>query len=82
MHAVTPSELDTIGIIDPTDLSLPLAIRADPTGTRDSTAAINQVLARGYAEDKVVILPPGVYLISDTIEAVRPQIGQRRMEIP
>ena len=43
--------------------------RADPTGERDSTAAIQQAVNDARDRRMVAWFPPGIYLVSDTIIA-------------
>jgi hypothetical protein len=40
---------------------------ADPSGQRDSTAAIQQALDDTPASNKILYLPPGTYRVSDTL---------------
>ncbi len=42
--------------------------RADPTGQRDSTATIQKAFDENRGNGSVIYLPPGEYLISDTIK--------------
>jgi MYXO-CTERM domain-containing protein len=40
---------------------------ADPTGSKDSTSAIQQAIDDAMAYDMATYLPPGTYLVSDTL---------------
>lgn len=44
---------------------------ADPSGTRDSTAAIQRAVDEGIRRQMLTYFPPGTYLVSDTIRAVQ-----------
>lgn len=64
--SVTNSSLDELGFLDVT------AYGADPTGTTDSTAAIQTAVNVAYSNNMVVFFPEGNYLVSDTINCWQP----------
>lgn len=56
-------------LLDPGLLDVTAApFLADPTGIRDSTAAIQAAVTQAAPAKLAVYLPPGVYKVSDTIE--------------
>jgi len=57
--------LEDYGILDVTQSPY----RADPTGERDSTKALQQAVDHARDARMVVYLPPGEYRVSDTIHA-------------
>jgi len=55
---------------------------ADPTGSRDSTTAIQQAIDDARDARLVVYFPPGIYLVSNTIEAAQRHIAVDRRRVP
>ena len=67
---VTPAELKGIGLLDVTTYG------ADKTGVNDSTRALQNAIDDAYQKDEVVFFPPGTYLISDTLVALKDRAGE------
>ncbi|HRN86372.1 MAG TPA: glycosyl hydrolase family 28-related protein [Candidatus Dojkabacteria bacterium] len=67
---VTPAELKNIGLFDVTTYG------ADKTGVKDSTIAIQNAIDDAYRKDAVTYFPPGTYLISDTLVALKDRAGE------
>lgn len=49
---------------------------ADPTGHRDSTDALQSAMVDGREQGKVIFLPLGTYLVSDTLNATEHKKGR------
>jgi len=60
-------QLAELGLVDVTVAPF----RADPTGTRDSTAALQQAIVRARDAQMVCFFPPGVYRVSDTLSCIQ-----------
>ncbi len=60
-------KLASYGILDVTKAPY----SADPTGKRDSTAALQRAIVDARDARLATYLPPGVYLVSDTIECIQ-----------
>ena len=67
---VTTQELKDIGLYDVTTYG------ADKTGVMDSTVAIQNAIDDTYRKDVVLFFPPGTYLISDTLVALKDRAGE------
>jgi hypothetical protein len=67
---ITTSELRDIGLYDVTTYG------ADKTGVMDSTVAIQNAIDDTYRKDVVLFFPPGTYLISDTLVALKDRTGE------
>lgn len=68
--AVTAADLKEIGLFDVTTYG------ADKTGVADSTRALQSAIDDAYRKDAVVYFPPGTYLISDTLVALKDRAGE------
>ena len=66
----TPAELKEIGLFDVTTYG------ADKTGVTDSTNALQSAIDDAYQKDAVVFFPPGTYLISETLVALKDRAGE------
>ena len=62
--------LAELGVLDVTQAPY----GADPTGVRDSSASIQQAVRDARDARMVTYLPPGQYLVSETIEAAQRQV--------
>ena len=56
------------GLLDVTDA--PYAV--DPSGTKDVTVSLRSALNAALVQNKAAFMPPGRYLISNTITVVQP----------
>lgn len=67
---VSPEEIKSIGLFDVTTYG------ADKTGVNDSTQALQNAIDDAYKKDAVIFFPPGTYLISDTLVALKDRTGE------
>jgi len=66
-RALGNQELAALGLVDVTAAPF----RADPTGRRDATAALQAAIDFARDHQMVCFFPPGVYTVSDTLSCIQ-----------